>query len=184
MFFDFVHPDDQPSSQYYFDQLNQGLHSVSFSNRFRHKDGFYRTVLWEINAAASAEHAYYAVGMDITSREQPMVADEMINVLQEGVVLQYANGTIGACNPSAERILGLSVDQMMGWTLIDPDWRLIHEDESPFPTETHPAICTLRTGQAYADVIMGIVKPDESVIGFGFIHIHSGATMSQHLMRS
>ena len=163
-FFDFVHPDDQPSTQYYFEQLNQGLHSVSFSSRFRHKDGFYRTMLWEINSAASAEYAYYAVGMDITGREQPMVADEMINVLQEGVVLQYANGTIGACNPSAERILGLSVDQMMGWTLIDPDWRLIHEDDEPFPTETHPAICTLRTGQAYADVIMGIVKPDESVI--------------------
>jgi len=163
-FLDFVHPDDQPSTQYYFEQLGEGLPCVSFSTRFRHKDGFYRTVLWEINGAASAEYAYYAVGMDVTSREQPMVADEMISVLQEGVVLQYANGTIGACNPSAERILDLSVDQMMGWTLIDPDWRLTHEDGSPFPTETHPAICTLRTGQAYAEVVMGIVKPYDSVI--------------------
>ena len=163
-FLDFVHPDDQPFTQYYFDQLNEGLPSVAFSARFRHYDGFFRNILWEINGAASAEHAYYAVGMDITSREQPMVADEMISVLNDGVVLQYANGTIGACNASAERILGLSAEQMMGWTLIDPDWRAIHEDGSPFPTETHPAICTLRTGQSYADVIMGVIKSDESLI--------------------
>ena len=169
-FLDFVHPDDQPITQYYFEQLTKGWPSISFSIRFRHYNGIYRNMLWEINGAASAEYAYYVVGMDITAREQPMVADEMISVLQEGVVLQYANGTIGACNPSAERILGLSVDQMMGWTLIDPDWHLIREDGSPFPTETHPAICTLRTGQSYADVVIGIVKPDESVI---WIRIHS-----------
>jgi len=163
-FLDFIHPDDQASTEYYFNQLDEGLSSVSFAARFRHYDGYYRNVLWEINSAASAEYAYYVVGMDITSREQPMVADEMISVLQDGVVLQYANGTIGACNPSAERILGITADQMMGWTLIDPDWRMIHEDGSPFPTETHPAICTLRTGQSYANEIIGIVKQDESAI--------------------
>lgn len=163
-FLEYTHPEDQPSSQYYFEQLEEGLTSVSFSNRFRHYDGSYRNILWEINGAASVEYAYYIVGMDITAREQPMIADEMISVLHEGVVLQYANGTIGASNPSAERILGLSAEQMMGWTLVDPDWRTIHEDGSPFPAETHPAICTLRTGQSYADVVMGIVKPDETIL--------------------
>lgn len=163
-FLDFVHPEDLSSTQYYFDQLNEGLTSVSFACRFRHHNGAYRSILWETNGAASVEYAYYIVGMDVTAREQPMIADEMISVLHEGVVLQYANGTIGASNPSAERILNLSAEQMMGWTLVDPDWRTIHEDSSPFPAETHPAICTLRTGQSYADVVMGIVKPDETVL--------------------
>ncbi len=163
-FLDFIHPEDQPSTQYYFEQLDEGLTTVSFSCRFRHHDGSYRNVLWETNGAASVEYAYYIVGMDITAREQPMIADEMISVLHEGVVLQYANGTIGASNPSAERILGLNAEQMMGWTLVDPDWKIIHEDGSPLPAETHPAICTLRTGQSYADVIMGIVKPDETIL--------------------
>ena len=169
-FLDFVHSDDKTLVQYYFTQLDEGLPSVSFSTRFRHYDNTYRHILWELSGAASVEYAYYAVGMDVTMREQPMVADEMISVLQEGVILQYANGAIGACNPSAERILGLSSDQMMGWTLVDPDWRLVHEDGTPFPTETHPAICSLRTGQSYNDVVMGIVKPDESVI---WIRIHT-----------
>jgi len=163
-YLEFVHSDDRPLTEYNFEQLASGIASVSFSNRFRHFNGKYQQILWQINNAASTEHGYYLVGLDISNREQPMVADEMISVLQEGVVLQYANGIIGACNPSAERILGLEADQMMGWTLIDPDWKAIHEDNSPFPTETHPAICTLRTGQAYTDVVMGIVKPDNTTI--------------------
>jgi PAS domain S-box-containing protein len=163
-FLSFVHAEDQPSTEYYFQQLESGLTLVSFSCRFRCKDNTYRSILWEITNAASTEHAYYVVGLDITQREQPMVADEMLNVLREGVVLQYANGTIGACNPSAERILGLSAEQMMGWTLIDPDWTAIHEDGSPFPTETHPAICTLRTGQPYTDVMMGVIRSDGSMV--------------------
>ena len=163
-FLDFVHPEDRPSSQYYFEKLDKGSPSFSFSNRFRHYDGSYRTILWEINSAASVEYAYYVVGMDITAREQPMIADEMITVLQEGVVLQYANGTIGACNPSAERILGLSSEQMMGWILVDPDWKLIREDGSLFPTESHPAICTLRTGQPYSNVVIGVVRTDDSIL--------------------
>lgn len=161
-FLELVHPEDQPSTQYYFEQLEAGMPSVSFSCRFRHYDNSFHHILWEINNAASVEYAYYVVGMDITAREQPMIADEMLSVLQEGVVLQYANGTIGACNHSAERILGMPSEQMMGWTLVDPDWKLIHEDGSPFPLKTHPAICTLRTGQPYADVVMGIVKPDDT----------------------
>ncbi len=163
-FLDFIHIEDQPSTEYYIDQLSKGLPTVTFSARVRHNDSSYRNILWTINNAASVDYAYYLVGMDITGREQPMISDEMISVLNEGVVLQYANGTIGACNPSAERILGLSAEQMMGWTLIDPDWRAIHEDGSPFPTETHPAICTLRTGQSYSDVVMGVVKTDETII--------------------
>ncbi len=162
IFLELVHPEDQPSTQYYFEQLEAGMTSVSFSCRFRHYDSSYHHILWDINNAASVEYAYYIVGMDITSREQPMIADEMLSVLQEGVVLQYANGTIGICNHSAERILGIPSEQMMGWTLVDPDWKIIHEDGSPFPLKTHPAICTLRTGQPYSDVVMGIVKPDDT----------------------
>ncbi len=155
---DFVHPEDKASVEYYLEQLQGGMVSSSFSCRFRHRNGGHRQILWEVTAAASQEYAFYVVGMDITSRERPSIADEMVSVLDEGVVLQYANGTIGACNPAAERILGLPVDQMIGWTLIDPDWKAFKEDGSPFPSEIHPAICTLRTGQPYSDVVMGVER--------------------------
>ena len=45
---------------------------------------------------------------------------QTIAVMQEGLVLQKADGTIQFCNPAAERILGLTADQMMGRTSTDP----------------------------------------------------------------
>jgi PAS domain S-box-containing protein len=83
-----------------------------------------------------------------------------IAALQEGVVVHKADGTIDACNPSAERILGLSSEQINGCTCLDPRWRTIHEDGSPFPGEVHPAMVSLRTGQPISDAIMGVYKPN------------------------
>ncbi|WP_088894914.1 PAS domain S-box protein [Leptolyngbya ohadii] len=84
----------------------------------------------------------------------------VVTVLAEGVVLQQADGQITACNTSAERILGLTQDQMMGHTSVDPQWQAIHEDGSPFPGETHPSMVTLRTGEPQSNVIMGVHKPN------------------------
>lgn len=84
----------------------------------------------------------------------------IVTAMEEGIVLQDAQGVIQTCNASAECILGLSTDQMIGRTSVDLRWQAIHEDGSPFPGETHPAMTTLRTGQPLSDVIMGVHKPD------------------------
>jgi PAS domain S-box-containing protein len=70
-----------------------------------------------------------------------------------------ADGGLEASNLSAERILGLTAEQIAGRTTFDPRWRAIHEDGSPFPGDTHPIALTLETGQPYANVIMGVHKP-------------------------
>jgi PAS domain-containing protein len=67
------------------------------------------------------------------------------------------------CNASAERILGLSLDQMAGSTSTDPMWRAVHEDGSAFPGEDHPIVTTLKTGEAQHNVTMGVHKPDGSL---------------------
>ena len=84
----------------------------------------------------------------------------VVSAMAEGIVLQDADGRIVSSNRSAERILGLSFDQMTGRTSRDPRWHAIHEDGSPFPGETHPAMATLRSGEPRFDVIMGIRTPD------------------------
>jgi PAS domain S-box-containing protein len=58
--------------------------------------------------------------------------------MQDGVLLMGADGAIRARNSSAERILGLSADQLTGRTSFDPNARAVHEDGTPFPGETHP----------------------------------------------
>lgn len=83
----------------------------------------------------------------------------VVTTLSEGIVLQNREGEILTSNPSAERILGLTLDQMKGRTSIDPQWQVIHEDGSPFPGEDHPAMVTLKTGKPQYNVIMGVHKP-------------------------
>jgi PAS domain S-box-containing protein len=84
----------------------------------------------------------------------------VIQALAEGIVVQDADGEIRASNSSAERILGLTPDQMMGRTSVDPNWHAIHEDYSPFPGEEHPAMITLGAGIPQHEVVMGVYKPD------------------------
>jgi diguanylate cyclase (GGDEF)-like protein/PAS domain S-box-containing protein len=87
----------------------------------------------------------------------------VITSMREGIVLQLADGQITAFNPSAERILGLTPDQIMGRTSVDMERRTIKEDGSPFPGEEHPAMVTLRTGQPVFGVVMGICKSDREL---------------------
>ena len=84
--------------------------------------------------------------------------------MTEGIVIQQADQTIVTCNPGAEHILGLSHDQILGRTLVDPRWRTVHEDGSPFPGDTHPAVVTLKTGQPQTGVVMGMSRPDGSLM--------------------
>ena len=76
-----------------------------------------------------------------------------------GVVYQAADGSITGANPAAERILGLSLDQMQGRTSVDPRWRAVRADGSDFPGEEHPAMVALRSGERVHGVVMGVFNP-------------------------
>ena len=82
--------------------------------------------------------------------------------MAEGIVFQTADGVIIDCNPSAEKILDLSRDQILGRKSVDPHWQAVCEDGRVFPGEEHPAMVSLRTGQSRRDVIMGLHLPDGS----------------------
>jgi two-component system, cell cycle sensor histidine kinase and response regulator CckA len=84
--------------------------------------------------------------------------------MQEGIILQQADGTILTCNTSAERILALPVTAILGQTSCDLSWRAVHEDGSPFPCEAYPAMITLQTGQPCSNVVLGIHRPDDGAL--------------------
>lgn len=105
--------------------------------------------------------------LDLSSRqqalEQAQVSEEryrqLFETMAEGVVYQDAKGGVLSANPAAERILGLTLDQLTGRTSVDPRWQAIHEDGTPFPGDQHPAMAALRTGQPVTGVVMGVFNP-------------------------
>jgi PAS domain S-box-containing protein len=118
-------------------------------------------------AATHLRSARQALRRDITERKRAEAAlresEEKYRILfqtmAQGVVYQSADGKIISVNPAAERILGLTLDQIQGRTSIDPRWRAIHEDGSDFPGQTHPAMVALQTGREVRDVVMGVYNP-------------------------
>ncbi len=162
---DYVHPDDILATQTAINRLRHNEAIDGFRNRYRCKDGSYRMLAWRCR---KYDDFIFAIARDVTDMnqtQQALIESEsryrsVIASMSEGVVIHAQDGTIQTCNPAAERILGLTQDQMKGLTSIDPRWRAIHEDGSPFPGETHPAMITLKTGQRVSNVVMGVHKPD------------------------
>jgi PAS domain S-box-containing protein len=86
----------------------------------------------------------------------------LFHAMPIGIVCHDSDGSIMSVNPAAEEILGLTADQIRGRTSLDPRWRTIREDGSPFPGESHPAMVTLRTGQSIQNNVMGVFHPIEN----------------------
>ena len=76
--------------------------------------------------------------------------------MTDGVVIRDRSGTIIDFNEAALDCLGLTASQLKGKTSLDPEWNIIHEDGSHFPTTEHPAVQALKTGQIQKNVIVGV----------------------------
>lgn len=82
--------------------------------------------------------------------------ETLFELMPLGVVFHDAQGLIIEANPAAVDILGLSKDQLMGRSSMDPHWAAIHEDGSSFEGPDHPAMKALRSGKPIRNEIMGV----------------------------
>lgn len=99
---------------------------------------------------------------DITDiKESESAFEYLFENMAQGVVYQNEKGEIISANPAAERLLGLSLDQMMGRKSIDKRWKAIHEDGSDFPGSEHPSMLALKTGKEVNNVVMGVFHPQK-----------------------
>lgn len=80
----------------------------------------------------------------------------LFETMSQGIVYQDANGSIVFANPAAERMLGLSLEQMSHRSSVTPDWRTIYEDGSPLPGSEHPSMIALRTGKPFGPMTLGV----------------------------
>jgi putative two-component system response regulator len=87
----------------------------------------------------------------------------VVDALSEGIVMQDATGRVVASNRSAERILGLTAEELAEGSSDQPNLVLIHEDGSPFPGHEHPTIVSMRTGEPQRGVVMGVEGPEGAI---------------------
>ena len=112
-------------------------------------------------------YALLSSALDITRRKQ---AEELlarseeklrhlIETMQIGMLLQGPNAEVLLSNSKALELLGLTESQLLGKTPFDPDWNIIHEDGSPFLSDTLPVPHALVTHIPIHDVVMGVYRP-------------------------
>lgn len=88
--------------------------------------------------------------------------DSVFRSMSEGLVIHNPDGTIKAANAAAERVLGLTVEQLTGRAATDSRWRLAREDDTPLAPGDIPSEVALRTGQPAGPVVLSVHRPDGS----------------------
>ena len=90
----------------------------------------------------------------------PVDASSILGAAHVAIVVQGPDGQIIHCNEDAERVLGLSREQMLGRDSLDPRWGAIDPDGAPLPGERHPGPLALSSGEAQLGVTMGVLLPN------------------------
>jgi PAS domain S-box-containing protein len=137
------------------------------------KDGTLLNVLLSVAPVWGDDHEFVGTvgifrdlsaqrGAEEALRESERRYHAVVDALNEGVVMQDRDGRILAFNKSAERILGLSAEEMMQGNSHKPLVPLIREDGSPFLGHEHPTMVSIRTGEPQRDVVMGVDGPGPS----------------------
>jgi PAS domain S-box-containing protein len=146
----FVHPDDRATTIEAGNLLASEQPLVSFSNRYRSKDGSYRWLEWQVAPCAASELVHGAA-RDVTDaraskeamRELTVNLATTLDSIGDGVIATDVTGTITRMNRVAE--------QLTGWTretAIDRPFSevfAIIDQETRHPTQS-PVDCVLHRG--------------------------------------
>lgn len=162
---DFLPKESIKNSMIQFKQLSK-IGNFKTDLLYKHKNGTKRWMA--VEAIKLNEKRFLFFAKDITNIKLAQLAlidsevkfRTLFETMIHGVVHQDQNGKIISANPAAERILGLSLDQMQGRSSIDPRWKSIHENGTDFPGDKHPAMIALKKGKPVSNIVMGVFNPN------------------------
>jgi PAS domain S-box-containing protein len=123
---------------------------INYSN-YRDEDQTVRVAaVRDISEHAQAERAL---------RESENKYRTLFENMVQGAFWQDADGTVSGYNNAVLQLFGLTGDQFLGKTSLDPHWKVIHEDGSNFPGDQHPSMQALTSGKPVLGVVAGVYNP-------------------------
>jgi len=128
-FASFMHPDDMEATTAEIVKLMGGALTVDFENRYRCKDGSYRSLLWTV-APLPEQELMYAVARDITDRKKSDAKFEsLLEAAPDAIVGVDQNGVIRLVNRQTEVLFGYQRAELIGQaieTLVPESFRTAH----------------------------------------------------------
>jgi len=167
-----IHPDDMAAALSVAEKF-LATKPDTYENEFRmkNKNGQYRWIHAKARVVERANDgsAVIMIGNheDITERkkaeevlrESEEKLTRLVQNLNTGIVVHAPDTHILIANEQASALLGLSIDQMMGKTAIDPAWKFLRDDGSTLPFGEYPINCVVNTLTPMVDKIIGINRP-------------------------
>ncbi len=153
LYLELVHPKDKSKTEAHLEQLTANRTFVNFTNRFRHNDGSYRDVLWEVTRS-NTEPVYYVVGVDISiynaevQQAVQMAREDFEFIMEnkrEGVLDWNLHTNQVHYSPRWKHIVGCSENELNSqietwYARIHPNdyTKVIKEVEACLKERTHP----------------------------------------------
>lgn len=153
-FQDFLHPDDLESTIHEYNRQAAGCDVISFENRYRCKDGSYRTLLW--NATPPADNGLiYASAHDISGRKQSeqQIAELNRALSTRAVALEATNAELEAFSYSVSHDLRAPLRSIDGFSqaLLEDYYEQLDESGRDFLARVRAS--TQRMGQLIDDML-------------------------------
>ena len=167
-----IHPDDYDEFMFVINQCAVEATPIDFQFRIIFDDGnrikHIHTKGKSIKNKDGVISKLFGTTQDITEKKiigaKLIESEERLEIifktLNDGIILFNNLGQIVECNPSAEKIFGLSFDQMQGKSQLPTNWKVIYENGDEYPIEDQPAIRALKTKQNVINSILGTINAD------------------------
>jgi len=82
----------------------------------------------------------------------------IMEAIPEGLIIQDADGRILMANREAQRLFGISMQEMQGRTIAELPLSFLRQDGTALPPEEFPSALVLRSGKPSGEIVLGI-KP-------------------------
>jgi PAS domain S-box-containing protein len=121
-----------------------------------------------------------AIAAEADTRRLSRRLERLLANLPTGVVVHRADSTISYANPEALSILGLTEDQALGRTVLDPAWHFIRDDGSVLPVAEYPASRVIAEGGSLTGMTVGAVPTVGADTRWGIVHAFAEADDGDH----
>ncbi|MFZ6675927.1 EAL domain-containing protein [Undibacterium sp. Xuan67W] len=145
---------------------------TQFESRHKRKDGtMFDVEVSDYALELEGKQVLFNSSRDITERkkieasllqqQQELIQSnarhrDLLTNLHVAIIVHAPDSTIIFSNPRASELLGLSVDQMLGKTAIDPSWRFVNDKEETMTVDEYPVQRVIATMKPLEALVLGV----------------------------
>ena len=146
-------------------RITRRLYAVQTTiNSIRAGNRLARATITGVDEAAMMAHEFNSMLDAVAERDAELRASEekyreLIHKIQAAVVVHGADTRILTSNQMAQRLFGLTEEQMKGKSSIDSDWHFSREDGTVMPLEEYPSNRVMATREPLREAVVGLHHP-------------------------